>query len=605
MNLIICDPDEERKIGRPRIGDEVMTAKQRKDRQRATERELKLQCVAVLDMETDRFNADENADVKPFCAVLHSDNFEPIVVWENDPVKFVEKLMEVFDGLPDPYTIYAHNGGKFDFMFLIHRIRGRVSFKGRGIMSAKIGRHEIRDSYHLIPEKLANYKKDDFDYTKLDRKHREKYKDEIIQYCKNDCKYLLDIVKSFLREHGFKISIGQAAMYELRKFYNVKRLGANSDAFLRNYFFGGRVECLQGRGRWRGKFKLIDVNSMYPDVMANEEHPIGNEYICRRGKPGPDTVFLDLNCRNRGALVKRGENNETSANIKYGRFFTTIHEYRMALKYGLIDRVQINNLVDCRERSNFSLFVIPKYEKRIETKPILKALEKEGKKESYEYNEIKKDDMFTKYLLNNAYGKFAQNPRRFKESYITDIGQRPPEGDEWGDLPIFESREYAIWERPALIRGFNNVGTAASITGAARAKLMEAIQLAVDPIYCDTDSLICRDVQGIELHPTKLGAWDLESEFEEVIICGKKLYACKDANLPDGHKDKIKIRSKGASGLVWGDFLQMLDDQIVEKVNKGVTMTKRGDQFYMRRKIRATAPVHTNRINSYTQRANA
>ena len=79
-------------------------------------------------------------------------------------------------------------------------------------MAARIGKHELRDSYHIIPEKLANWKKDDFDYSKLARGNRKRFRDEIIRYCINDCAYLLDIVKSFVGTYGLKLSIGQAAI---------------------------------------------------------------------------------------------------------------------------------------------------------------------------------------------------------------------------------------------------------------------------------------------------------------------------------------------------------------------------------------------------------
>jgi hypothetical protein len=117
------------------------------------------------------------------------------------------------------------------------------------------------------------------------------------------------------------------------------------------------------------------------------------------------------------------------------------------------------------------------------------------------------------------------------------------------------------------------------------------MQRAREPIYCDTDSLICRDLAGLDLDVSRLGAWKHEATFDRIIIAGRKLYACEVQGYPDGHEKRIKIRSKGAVGLKWGDFEKMLDDEIIATINKAPTISKTGHQEYMRRNIRATAPI--------------
>lgn len=578
--------------GRPRLYDETKAQSnlERSARKNAKKLEEKLEHVCVMDFETDPFdNRKPDDKIYPFAACFYSDQFDPITLWENDIKIFVEKLQKILDGLPGNFTIYAHNGGKFDFMFLVHILRGKVLFKGRGIMSCKIGGHELRDSLHIIPEKLANYKKDDFDYSTLSKKHREKNKLKIIQYMVNDCVYLFDIVKSFLGEFGFKISIGQAAMFELKKHYKVGTIGENTDEKLRQYFFGGRVECLAGRGHFKGTYKIFDVNSMYPFVMSSFQHPISNNYSWRsKGGITKDTIFIDLDCQNFGALVKRAENNETTATVSRGRFLTTIWEYQAALDLGLIADIRFHNFIDCDKFSDFSKFILPQYERRLVTKELLRTL----KKGTLEYDEAKKDDIFAKLLMNNSFGKFAQNPRRFKESYITKSGDPAPKGYEEALLPTYRCADFDIWERPSPRRTYNNVGTAASITGAARAVLMRAIHNSVNPIYCDTDSLICKQLDNTIIDPKILGAWDLEKEVDEIIIDGKKLYAYKTYGKA-GQADEITVKSKGspAGALDWNSMLRLMDNEIIEVIAKGPTLTKTGKQFYMRRNIRATAPV--------------
>lgn len=597
------------KRGRKPLGVRAMTKKESNDKYRAPKREDRKRCIAILDMETDPFDDTTKSAIFPFVCELYSDQFGSIVIWEEDQERFVTKVINAIESLPDQYTIYAHNGGKFDFLFLVSKIRGEVSFKGRAIMSARIGNHELRDSLHILPEKLAAWKKDTFDYSKMKKENRYKHRQEILDYLHSDCVYLFDIVKSFINEFGLKLSIGQAAFSELKKSYKVQHISEQSDEFLRRYFFGGRVECLAGRGLFQTdylnrNYKLFDVNSMYPFAMANFDHPLGNSYQWRRGGIGPDTVFIDIDCKSHGAFVTRSKDDPLLSDVSFGkgRHFTTIWEYRVAEKYGLLEDHQIIGVVDFAERSNFSKFIVPMYDRRQIVKADMAQLKQAGKEESADFEELKKQDLFLKYLLNNAYGKFAQNPRNFKEYYYTNAGEAPPK--KWmeflNDLseddrhkfarPVERSDDFHVWARPSPGRRYNNVATSASITGAARAVLLEAIQNADDPIYCDTDSLICKSLSGVEIHKSKLGAWDLEAEFDRVIIAGKKTYACEVRGYPDGHEKRVKVRAKGGSGLKWPDFERMLDDAVIENLNKAPTITKAGHQHYMVRRIRATAP---------------
>lgn len=576
--------------------------------------EIRLDRVAMLDFETDPFDSDKpETQVLPFTACLYGGDFGTVIIWEQDYEIFVSRLLSEIERVTVPHTIYAHNGGKFDFMFLVHKLRGRVSFKGRSLMAAEIGIHSLRDSSHILPMKLSEWKKDDFDYSKMTRDKRDMHKAEIIEYMTNDCISLHSIVIAFLREFGFKLTIGQAAMSELKKEYKVAKLGAVTDETLRPYFFGGRVECLAGAGHYksrRERWKLYDVNSMYPHAMAAFRHPIGSHYSWRRrGGITEKTAFLEVRCRNYspggiGALIARVSPDDTSvlettSHVEYGIFHTTIWEFQAALDLGLISDVEILQYIDNDTFTDFSRFIVPMYERRQQTKSLMRDMKKAGvDPEAPEFLAIKKEDLFLKFLMNNSYGKFAMNPRRFKDAYITEHGGARPEGYDDQRGPIYQNAEmgYDIWEKPAPIRGFNNVGTAASITGAARSILLRAICNATDPIYCDTDSLICKSLDNVEIDKVKLGAWDLEAEFDEVIIAGKKLYACLDATKPAGHRDRYKVRSKGIpeGRLGWNEMLRLLDGDTIETRAFAPTLKRTMDaehwQIYMPRRVRRTAP---------------
>lgn len=609
--LFICDEEPlPMKRGRSRNGIDVQSSLQRSQKSKLITKAKRHGNIAILDTETDPFDNVSQTKILPFLAVLYSDNFETVVIWENDFSAWCEKVVAAILALPEEYTIYAHNGGRFDFMFLISKMRGSISFKGRGIMDARIGPHHLRDSFHLIPERLAAYQKDVFDYKKNLKHNRQQFKDEIVTYCINDCRYLLDLVKKFIADFGLKLSIGQAAMTTIKKFYQVEKFSDGWDDYVRQYFFGGRVECLKGRGHFVGEYKLFDVNSMYPKCMADYSHPIGamSDYKLRRGPPSNDTVFVDLSCKNKGALICRNEIGETTANVVQGRFHTTIWEYQTALELNLISDVTVHYSLDCAKRSDFKLFVEPLYQNRIALKEFMQTMKAEGKELTAAFVEAKKDDMFYKFLLNNGYGKFATNPRKFKEHYITDPNVLPPEA--WFKTipeaeqikymqPEFEHSLYWIWSKPAPQFTFYNVGVAASITGAARSILLRAIHNAVDPIYCDTDSIICRDLKNVELHKSKLGAWDLEDTFKSVEIAGKKLYAVEHAKpkirtpeqLERGISPLWTVKSKGADNVSWQEIARMIDGETIPNTMFGPTLTRYDTQEYLTRNIRATAKV--------------
>ena len=590
------------RLSLPPPGSEPVSGAERTRNYKKRKRKARAQNIAILDMETDPFDNIVQDQILPYLAVLYSDEFDTIIIWDEDHDAFIARLLKAITDLPNEFTIYAHNGGKFDFMFLVHKLRGAVAFKGRGIMRASIGRHEIRDSYHIIPERLANLKKQEFDYSTLKKGQREKHKQAIIDYCVSDCVNLLYYVKKFIDKFSFKISVGAAAMAKLNEHYHVEKVAPSVDEFLRYYFAGGRVECIQGAGYYSGALKLYDVNSMYPHIMATLKHPVGSEYVRRGGKPNANTIFLKLDCENNGALLARDEKGELTSRIREGIFHTTKWEYETALELGLIWNVKILECVDCFKFSTFEKFVTPLYAERAAEKTHLATL----LENSSDHQACEAEILFLKLLLNNAYGKFAQNPRRYKDHFITDPGEVPElaDGENPYDHPAeFQGADYWIWSRPAPSLRFNNVGTAASITGGARAMLMRAIHHAKNPVYCDTDSLICEELRGFELHKTHLGAWDLEKEISELIIVGKKLYAYREKGWTagDGKRERFKtkgfnpkesiINAGGRRDLEWNDMLSMLNDAVISVRQTGPTLTKTGKQSYITRRITRTTPL--------------
>jgi hypothetical protein len=160
-----------------------------------------------------------------------------------------------------------------------------------------------------------------------------------------------------------------------------------------------------------------------------------------------------------------------------------------------------------------------------------------------------------------------------------------------GFAPDEKYSDYWVWKRPASngFRGYNNVACGASITGAARADLLDALCHARNPYYCDTDSIICEELDGVEIHPTKLGAWKPEASIREFAIAGKKLYAYEKINRR-GQIEK-KVRSKGARGLTIDQLYEIVAGGNIILRNPGITLKRGGEQIYIERTASRTAPI--------------
>jgi hypothetical protein len=153
---------------------------------------------------------------------------------------------------------------------------------------------------------------------------------------------------------------------------------------------------------------------------------------------------------------------------------------------------------------------------------------------------------FSKLTMNGSYGKFALNPRKFKEyvfvppaqrgEYETYIKTDAQTGKQTLCI-LHEGKEYEcckpgksdqMWrfkrDRDDIDNCFRNVATAASITGAARAQLLDGLCRSQNVAYCDTDSIICEKTD-LNINEKVLGHWKNEGSGNEILIGGKKLYA--------------------------------------------------------------------------------
>jgi hypothetical protein len=491
---------------------------------------------------------------------------------------------------------------------------------------------EFRDSYIMIPVALKEYDKTEIDYDlfeeypvcQLPRAYewfepsevrsreptttRELFKADIRAYQKDDCVFLGQLCQAWHELNGDKLTMASVALSRLRSFHGFETLSERQDDEFRPFYFGGRCEAFEvGELRANDSWQIFDVNSMYPYVMASQKHPVSGVPSYTR-RITPRTHFAYINATSHGALPRKADDGSLSFPHTRGDFHACIHEIRAAEEVGALTIHKVYWAAEFDVESDFSEFVLPFYQQRLEAKA-------RGDKIA---------TLFLKLVLNSSYGKFAQDPRKY-ENFLYDpesipfpqmCGRSCEQTDAGGNPLPCESHcvklaedaepQYAkdgwylhtrrgdkcIYARPQKRRGnvgFFNVATAASITSAARAQLLRGLHAAKRPIYCDTDSIICEGLDqtlalkyGMVLDENELGAWKTEAEGDTACIAGKKLYAVFDKG------ESIKKASKGVR-LTAEQITRVCRGEVVEYKNPVPKFKLSGDVDWITRNIRRTA----------------
>lgn len=477
--------------------------------------------IAVFDCETDPFLYGRIP--RPFAWGFMMDDGEYVSFWGDD---CTEQFKFFLRSLDDEFICYAHNGGRFDFHYLLDEIDGAAKIINGRIAVCKFDKHTFQDSFCALPVGLAAYQKDKIDYEKFEEENREEHKAEILKYLESDCRYLLEMITAFNTRFGRRLTIGGAAINELAKLHPFEKQREAHDTKFRPFYFGGRVDYFE-QGKISGDFKIYDVNSMYPSVMRDSYHPTGAEYVhlyedARINKNG-DIVgyagmpyFIEFEGWHGGLLPFKDEAvGSLSFSPATGTFRATHHEMKVGLKYKKVRVDKILKVYVCVNKIRFKEFVDFWYNERL-------ACKARGDKIG---------ELLCKLILNSAYGKFGSDPRKYYDfRFCSDefVGEYV-HNEGWEVYEIFDHDKFLIRKPAPSPFGYFDVATAASITGASRAKLAEALFNSTRPLYCDTDSIICEEISGdgVQIDQGVLGAWKCEGEADTLYIGGKKLYAAR------------------------------------------------------------------------------
>lgn len=472
--------------------------------------------IAVCDCETDPFVY--NRIPEPFIwGFYDGDRYLEFT----DTSKFVNFIKT------SHYIIYAHNGGKFDFHFLLSDIEPFTQLRviNNRYVSIPFGNSELRDSYSIIPTPLSAYKKMNFDYSKLEKCNRVKYMDEIREYLKSDCIYLFEYVKKFVDHYGKQLTLASSAMKEFLRIHKIKSslLKSTQQHYDRFYpwYFGGRVQALR-KGIFDESVNVYDINSAYPYAMTHK-HPIGTDFdASEHHGEFRGTDFYIIKGISHGLCPTRTIPLTFPNDSEKREWNLTGYELIAGLQTKTLDIDKVVVRYRFKQEIDFSDFVEYYYEQK-----------KKSPKDSTEY-------IFAKLMLNSLYGKFAANPAKYFDTMIIPAEYIAKTesiyGWEYGGL-INENIAIVRRDIPEHKRNYYNIATAASITGFVRSMLWSAMCKSHSPFYCDTDSLITSDVLPTSIN---LGDWKLEMIADKLIIISPKLYGVRDIKT-----HQWKIASKG------------------------------------------------------------
>jgi len=301
-------------------------------------------------------------------------------------------------------------------------------------------------------------------------------------------------------------------------------------------YHGGRTEAFR-LGRLEGPIYCLDINSMYPAIMANQTFPTILKLFSKR------VSIEDLRQWTRKYSVVATVKLDTKRNdyahpyqdklvFPVGRFITslTTPDIVAALEAGEIKGVVEAAVYD--RKPIFRSFVETLYALRLQA--------------AEAGNNV--DKWLLKILMNSLYGKFAQKGIVWEDHGPAEsIAPR-----SWVEIDATTGKVYRFRQFGGLLQQLSQEVEAASshpaiashVTAYARRLLSDLIKEAgtENVFYCDTDSIYTNDIgkARLERHidPSRLGALKLEAEYPWLIINGPKDYQTPSARVCKGVKPK-------------------------------------------------------------------
>jgi len=461
----------------------------------------------------------------------------------------------------DGFRIYAHNGGKFDFLFILEELLSRgwickmIERQGRLIaIRCDTGRAKIQfvDSYAILPSslrKLSDAFKPKHPKLEMDYKQISAHDSKTLQYLENDVLCLWEVLYDFFSSDFIsqpQLTIASQAMNTFKtKFFSgeITQMRIRHEEFFRkHYYSGGRVEMYKGSGK---NLRVYDVNSLYPYAML-QPMPAGELIVTdryHRGKIG----FYHVEIKSTpnwyiSPLLHRGDK-LTFLNGP-GRYYCGSPTLEVLREFGVTFRV-ISGYYFSHSEPIFIDYVTQFFD-----------LKNRSKGTALYY--------IAKLFLNSLYGKFGA--RRDRDAIVPGTGYEedarlPLLGtplDSYGMVLITEQSK-SKFIAPYL---------AAYITELARVhhfRLM--MQHPEEMFYCDTDSLFTTAKYRTG---NKIGDISLQGTYKEGVFLGNKTYA-----LRNDEGEKVAFRGFNAGEITFAQVKDALTKRIPIRQEREVLLSMR------------------------------
>lgn len=516
-------------------------------------------------------------------------------------------------------TVWAHNGGRFDLLWLCDHLAARglaaqVSLAGSRIVNLKVGKTQFRDSFALIPLALkdaarigGNEKSDTGLPCSCDlecggfcsiRRVGMSLRDRMAlsEYLRQDCKALqatLSRLRGFAEENDLDLTgtIGSASWSTIQRWLDVGDAewpSARLYTQCRKAYFGGRVQVFQPYAEAGFRY---DINSAYPAALVETPIPFGARHVLTtareasdafyRGREGifraqvkvPTSEFLPV-------LPMRSKDRITYPIGAHVGTWTAL-ELREAMEQG--HQVEIlSGIIWARSDTLLGPFC----------EKIWSIRHKLGKSSPL--------GKWLKWFANAPTGKLAQRPESERVKFLGDHEDRPKlchasydcsnSGCGFDCCPHRCTRRCGGW-RPLDKHGVvwrrnvyrlpssGYIHWAAYLTGATRVKTarqLRANDSGASAVYCDTDS--CYATVRRAGTSQELGGWLDEGAFKNFLALAPKVYRF------EGDEGGETVRAKGIPEAEkhWAE----LKSGAAVKIDRGVAsflQSAPGDKFFNRR----------------------
>jgi len=465
---------------------------------------------------------------------------------------------------------YAHAGGLADFQFLLEKLIAKRGYKikascsGSSLIIVHVSRGKnawhFVDSYWLLRDKLRNIGKWVGISKGNEDESEEFYRDApfetLREYNEVDCVILYRAIESFeeaLWDLGgmLKMTVASCSMELFRRRFLSRPIETSSfgNHIARNAYFASRVEVFEKEchDSW-----YYDVNSSFPYAMTYKIPGEMTHHVHGRMPDNFDRIFIsDVEIDVRDAHIPPIPTRLS------GRLFFPVGSWRSWLTSVDIELLQrcggrvtrVHETVAFESRDDLAEFATTLYDLRAKSDGFMKIA--------------------CKYVMNSAYGKFAEGDE--KRGIEIDPDNPGTKADGWEYL--FPGCYIHTKKVPVP---HEHVAISAHITAIGRRTLFDYMSDTSKVHYCDTDGFSTEDFLGPG-EDKVLGALKLEKRIRHGEFVTQKVYRLDGDELDKGEWKPLGdkgVRAKGFSrleyeggkrvdGLAWKKFDEIMSGKYV------------------------------------------